>query len=238
VVAKGGKFLEAPVSGSKGPAAMGALIFLAGGDQGLYESVVGDELDLMGKASFHFGPVGSGTKMKLVVNMTMGSMLTCLAEGAALAEASSLSTGQLLEVLDLGVMSNLMFRLKGPNMLKRKHTTHFPLKHAQKDMRFALALGDDLGQALPLAAAANEAMKRARSLGHGDDDFSSVYEASRLAPAEQPVAVLFDFDGTLGDTETPAMEMYVCSGRQGQEGRKEGRHKRRKELAGGGVPVK
>lgn len=127
-VAKGGKFLEAPVSGSKGPAAAGALIFLAGGDPELYSAVVDDELGLMGKvcqavklpvvtqafiqpvtvcvsrfpphqshsflpgifickASFHFGSVGAGTKMKLVVNMTMGSMLTCLAEGAALAEA-------------------------------------------------------------------------------------------------------------------------------------------------------
>ena len=48
-VAKGGKFLEAPVSGSKGPAAAGALIFLTGGDSELYSAVVGDELDLMGK---------------------------------------------------------------------------------------------------------------------------------------------------------------------------------------------
>ena len=108
VAEKGGTFLEAPVSGSKGPAAAGALIFLAGGDPALYDAVVTDELELMGKASFHFGPVGSGTKMKLVVNMTMGSMLTCLAEGAALAEASSLSTGQLLEVLDLAHPGDVM----------------------------------------------------------------------------------------------------------------------------------
>jgi hypothetical protein len=74
-------------------------------------------------------------------------------------------------------------------------------------MRFALALGDEVGQALPLAAATNESMKRARSLGHGDGDFSAVYEGTRLAPQEAPVAVLFDFDGTLGDTETPAMEI-------------------------------
>ena len=35
----------------------------------------------------------------------------------------------------------------------------------------------------------------------GDGDFSAVYEGTRLAPQEAPVAVLFDFDGTLGDTE-------------------------------------
>ena len=46
-------------------------------------------------------------------------------------------------------MSNMLFKLKGPAILSRDHAnTQFPLKHAQKDMRFALGLGDDLGQVL------------------------------------------------------------------------------------------
>jgi glyoxylate/succinic semialdehyde reductase len=47
------------------------------GDKELYERAKAD-LDAMGKASFYFGAVGSGTKMKLTVNMTMGAMMTCL----------------------------------------------------------------------------------------------------------------------------------------------------------------
>mmetsp|Transcript_11931 Transcript_11931/g.14433 ORF Transcript_11931/g.14433 Transcript_11931/m.14433 type:complete len:609 (-) Transcript_11931:178-2004(-) len=204
---KGGRFLEAPVSGSRGPAAAGQLIFLCGGDEDVYYDIVA-HLDLMGKARFFFGPVGAGTKMKLVVNMTMGSMMTALAEGVALAEASGLNKTDLLSVLDLGVMSNPMFRLKGGNMLKRDHTaTQFPLKHAQKDMRFALGLGDDFAQQLPLAAAANEVMKKARYHGHDDDDFSAVYEGMRPHKPSAPIAVLFDFDGTLADTEVPSMEI-------------------------------
>ena len=63
--------------------------------------------------------------------------------------------GGLLKVLDLGIMANGLFKLKGPKMLAGDHAPNFPLKHAQKDMRFALALGDQVGTALPLAAAAN-----------------------------------------------------------------------------------
>jgi 3-hydroxyisobutyrate dehydrogenase-like beta-hydroxyacid dehydrogenase len=37
--------------------------------------------------------------------------------------------------------------------------------------------GDELNQPLPVAAAANEAYKRAKAAGHGDADFSAVYEA-------------------------------------------------------------
>lgn len=35
-----------------------------------------------------------------------------------------------------------MIALKGPLMNKKDYAANFPLKHAQKDMRFALALGD------------------------------------------------------------------------------------------------
>lgn len=49
---------------------------------------------------------------------------------------------QLLQVLDLGAMSNPMFRGKGPNMIAENFPTQFPLKHQQKDMRLALAFAE------------------------------------------------------------------------------------------------
>lgn len=66
--------LQAPVSGSKKPAIDGTLIFLAAGDESLYKEAV-PALDLMGKAHFFLGEVGAGARMKLVVNMVMGSMM-------------------------------------------------------------------------------------------------------------------------------------------------------------------
>ena len=39
-------------------------------------------------------------------------------------------------------------------------------------------LRDQLGQPLPVAAAANEQFKAARAKGRGDDDFAAVYEAT------------------------------------------------------------
>lgn len=49
-----------------------------------------------------------------------------------------------------------MFKMKGPSMLQSKYPPAFPLKHQQKDMRLALALGDDNAVSMPVAAAANE----------------------------------------------------------------------------------
>uniref|UniRef100_A0A7S2V669 6-phosphogluconate dehydrogenase NADP-binding domain-containing protein n=1 Tax=Fibrocapsa japonica TaxID=94617 RepID=A0A7S2V669_9STRA len=174
---KGAKFLEAPVSGSKVPAETGTLIFLASGDQDTYNQVL-PELDVMGKASFFLGEkAGKGTEMKLAVNMIMGTMLASLAEGMNLVKKAGLKEEDLLDILDLGAMANPMFKLKGPTMIKGAYPANFPLKHAQKDMRFALKLGDELGAPLPAAAAANEEYIRARV--HADDDFAAVMEAIR-----------------------------------------------------------
>lgn len=176
IIAKGGRFVEAPVSGSKKPAEDGQLIILAAGDKSLHDEVM-PAFDVMGKKTFFLGEVGNGAKMKLVVNMIMGSMANAFSEGLVLTDKSGLSQQTLLDVLELGAISNPMFKLKGPAMIQQKFPPAFPLKHQQKDMRLALALGDDVGVSMPVAAAANEVFKKARSMGLGDHDFSAVYQA-------------------------------------------------------------
>ncbi|KAF5821906.1 putative 6-phosphogluconate dehydrogenase, NADP-binding, 6-phosphogluconate dehydrogenase, domain 2 [Helianthus annuus] len=172
---KGGSFLEAPVSGSKKPAEDGQLVILSAGDKGLYDAIL-PAFDVLGKKSFFLGEVGNGAKMKLVVNMIMGSMMNAFSEGLVLADKSGLSPNTLLDVLDLGAIANPMFKMKGPSMIQNSYSPAFPLKHQQKDMRLALALGDENAVSMPVAAAANEAFKKARSTGLGDLDFSAVYE--------------------------------------------------------------
>ncbi len=134
VRAKGGEFLEAPVSGSKVPAETGQLIFLCGGDQSTFDTV-SPYLDMMGKAKFLFGPAGQGTRVKLVVNMALGTLMSAFSETLALGKACDIPLESLLQVIDLGAMSCPMFKGKGPNMIKDNFAPHFPLKHQQKDMR-------------------------------------------------------------------------------------------------------
>mmetsp|Transcript_12338 Transcript_12338/g.32550 ORF Transcript_12338/g.32550 Transcript_12338/m.32550 type:complete len:267 (+) Transcript_12338:362-1162(+) len=162
--------------GQKKPAEDGTLIFLAAGDEELYNAVAGP-LDVMGKAKFYLGEVGNGANMKLVVNMLMGTLMSSLAESLALAEKSGLKQEDLLAVLGLGATSNPMTALKGPSMAQRKYPTAFPLKHQQKDIRLAIELGEQHKQALPVASAAHELYVQAQDEGQGDADFSAVLEA-------------------------------------------------------------
>ncbi|KAF2323563.1 hypothetical protein GH714_036126 [Hevea brasiliensis] len=176
VKATGASFLEAPVSGSKKPAEDGQLIFLTAGDKSLYETVA-LYLDIMGKSRFYLGDVGNGAAMKLVVNMIMGSMMATFSEGLLLSEKVGLDPNVLVEVVSQGAISAPMYSLKGPSMIKSAYPTAFPLKHQQKDLRLALGLAESVSQPTPIAAAANELYKVAKSHGLSDSDFSAVMEA-------------------------------------------------------------
>jgi len=180
VTAKGGRFLEAPVSGSKGPAIQGSLIFLCAGDQTLFDQVKDNGLQAMGKASHFFGTsVGAGTRAKLVVNSLMGTMLAAFGEGLALAESVGLDPNTMIQVIGQGAIASPMYALKGPKMVAQDHDPNFPLKHAHKDMALASEMADKAGVEYSVMNAAEKLMKRARENDNGklaDLDFSAVYE--------------------------------------------------------------
>ena len=174
----GGRFLEAPVSGTKKPAEDGTLIILAAGNQSLYEDAK-SAFDVMGKMSPYLGEVGQGANMKLVVNMIMGGMLSIFSEGMSLGQKAGLDGQQILDIVDAGAMSNPMFKGKGAMLLKEDYTTSFPLKHMQKDMRLAVARGDQLEQPVPTAAIVSEAFKQAIKAGFAEEDIAAVYKVAK-----------------------------------------------------------
>ena len=177
--AKGALFLEAPVAGSRKPAEDATLTIMAAGERDLYDLAL-PALEKMGKTILYLGETGSAARMKLANNLVMGGMLTALAEGLALANASGLDTAQLLEVLDSGALSNPMFRLKGGMIAANgEFPAAFPLKHMQKDLRLALRLAEEVGQPLFATAIVNELFKKALAEELGDDDFAAVSRVIR-----------------------------------------------------------
>jgi len=179
---KNGRFLEAPVSGSKIPAAMGALIFLCAGSQELFEELESElgALKVMGKASHYFGPkVGLGTRAKLVVNSLMGTMLAAFGEGLALAESVGLDGDKMIEVISQGAIQSPIYALKGPKMLVKDHAPNFPLKHAHKDMKLASEMARTARVEYSVMQAAENLYLQAREdpqVNLADMDFSAVFE--------------------------------------------------------------
>ena len=175
---KGGRFLEAPVFGTRKPAEEGTLVFLCAGDESLYRDAA-PALEAMGKKSFFFSQIGQGAQMKLIVNMIMGSMMTAFCEGLALGDKVGLQMAEILQVLSHSTIDNPMFRLKGASISENRFQTSFPLKHMQKDLRLAQQMADTAGQSLLAAAIANNAFLKARAQGFGDEDFAAVMKIIR-----------------------------------------------------------
>ncbi|XP_014682002.1 PREDICTED: putative oxidoreductase GLYR1 homolog [Priapulus caudatus] len=184
ISAKGGRFLEAVVTGSKTHAEQKQLIFIAAGDRTLFADCEFC-FRAMGKRSIYLGDVGNATRMNVVINMIMGTMIAGLAEGMALAEKCGVNQHDVLEILEMGSMNCSIIRQKGKSIVEGADQEdafqpHFPLKHQQKDLRLAIAMGDQVDQPLPVTASSNELFKRARSLGYGDQDMAAVYKATFL----------------------------------------------------------
>lgn len=173
VAARGGRFLEAPVSGSRQPAEQGRLVIMAAGDRSLYDEAA-PLLDLLGMHRLYLGAAGNASRLKLAVNQVMGGMMASLAEGLDLARAAGLEPAQLLEVLDAGALANPMFRGKGPRMLAGDFAVAFPLKHMAKDLRLAREMAAAAGLDQAVGAAAAAAFAQALAAGDGDLDFSAV----------------------------------------------------------------
>lgn len=173
------QFLEAPVSGSKVPAATGTLIFLCAGSEELYNEIKDTGLKVMGKANHYFGPTGYGTRAKLVVNSLMGTMVAAYGEALALSESVGLDTTKMIEIIGQGAIASPVYALKGPKMIVNDHEPNFPLKHAHKDMELASNMAKDNGVEFSVMDQAERLFQEARNdnnLNLADLDFSAIYE--------------------------------------------------------------
>ncbi|MFA6148827.1 MAG: NAD(P)-dependent oxidoreductase [bacterium] len=173
----GADYLEAPVLGSRNPAAEGTLVILTGGDAGV-SSRMEPLLLAMGSRVIHMGDTGMAAHMKLIINQIMGTILCVFAEGALAGMEAGLPAEKILAVLENSVVACPAIRLKGPDMLgERVFTPNFPLKHAHKDLRLAVETGRAMGIPATVTEASRNLFAIAMDKGFGDRDISAVVRA-------------------------------------------------------------
>lgn len=173
----GAEYLEAPVLGSRRPAAERTLVILAGGDAAVAKRME-PLLLAMGSRVVYMGDVGAAAHMKLIVNQMMGTILCVFAEAALTGMAAGLPAERILDVVQSSVVACPAVQIKGKDMLgDRAFAVQFPLKHAHKDLRLAVMAGDAAGVPTPVTAAAHQLFSIARERGFGDHDISAVLRA-------------------------------------------------------------
>jgi 3-hydroxyisobutyrate dehydrogenase len=170
-------FVDAPVSGSRGPAVAGELLILASGPPAA-EAIVRPAFGAIGRRTVWLGAAGQGSRMKLVVNAYMSTLIEGVAEALELAGRLGIDTGALAQAIEGGPLDAPIADAKLHKMESGDFRPEFPLEWALKDVDLAIAAGhgDGHGHAdgLPLLEALSHQWRAAVDAGHGREDVSVV----------------------------------------------------------------
>ncbi|WP_115944259.1 NAD(P)-dependent oxidoreductase [Amycolatopsis thermalba] len=176
LAAAGGRYVEAPVSGSRKPAEAGQLVAMLAGEPGAVAEV-GPLLAPMCLEVVEFGPVPGGLLMKLAVNLYLITMVTGLAEATHFAERRGLDLGRFVEVLNAGPMASDVSRVKVAKLVARDFEVQAAIADVLKNNRLVAEAARAAGLASPLLDVCHALYGEAVALGYGREDMAAVVRA-------------------------------------------------------------
>lgn len=177
LAAGGFHFVEAPLTGGAVGAQKRALVFMVGGDEEPVERCR-PILDQLGRATFHLGPVGAGTTMKLINSLLAFSCTWASLEGLSLAAAAGLDLSAVVDVVRTGGASNFFIDRVVDGLDERGRPPQFALTLAAKDAALIEDLSRAAGVPAPIASAVHAVLADAVERGLGDHDWSDLVVAA------------------------------------------------------------
>jgi 3-hydroxyisobutyrate dehydrogenase len=169
--------VDAPVSGSKDPAEHGQLTIFASGPAEAREPVA-PLFDALGQRTIWVGPVGAGTRLKIVNNTWLAFATEAVAASVALARGLGLATETVIDALGGGPLVSPWQAAKLQRILKDDFSAQFALSLALKDVRLALEAAD-VDRFAALGCLADE-WQLVVDQGLGDQDLTIVTRALEL----------------------------------------------------------
>jgi 3-hydroxyisobutyrate dehydrogenase/glyoxylate/succinic semialdehyde reductase len=168
------RLVDAPVTGSKGAAQAGELVFMAGGDPADVEECR-PYLELMGKRTVHVGAQGMGAALKIVFNMLVGQAMLSFSEAISLGRSLGLSRDAMHDFLIGALPVAPLIAFKRPKIESGNYEADFPLQLMWKDLHLAALTAYEQRVPLPSANAAKEVYAAAARSGLSDQDVSAIY---------------------------------------------------------------
>jgi 3-hydroxyisobutyrate dehydrogenase len=173
--AHGVTFVDAPVSGSVGPAMNGALVILASGPTESREPTA-SVFAALGRVVW-LGEAGAGSAAKLVLNNWLADIVETTVEMIRFSASLGLDPHAVVDLLENLPIGSPYGVAKARQMLGGDFAPSFALKHALKDVDLALDTARARGVNLLLSQSFVESWHRAVDQGLGDRDVSAVFAA-------------------------------------------------------------
>ncbi|MEU9480150.1 NAD(P)-dependent oxidoreductase [Streptomyces sp. NPDC048191] len=176
VRAAGGRYVEAPVSGSRVPAQEGQLVAMLAGRKDAVDAVR-PLLAPLCRETFVCGPAPGALLMKLSVNLFLITLVTGLTEAFHFAERQGLDRRLFLDVLDAGPMASGVSRMKAPKLRERDFAVQAAALDVLKNNRLIAEAARRAQLASPLLDVCHALFEETVRQGHGDEDMVAVLRA-------------------------------------------------------------
>jgi 3-hydroxyisobutyrate dehydrogenase len=170
------RLVDAPVLGTKAPAEQGELIVLGSGPEGLRDGLA-PIFDAIAQRTMWVGETGAGTRLKVVVNSWIVTVVEGGAETIALAEGMGVDPTLLFEALEGGALDLPYLRMKGEAIAARDFDPSFSLRLAAKDAALVQESAGRRNLGLPALAAIRRRLEEGVP-EHGDEDMSATFLTS------------------------------------------------------------
>ncbi|PIW30435.1 MAG: 3-hydroxyisobutyrate dehydrogenase [Rhodospirillales bacterium CG15_BIG_FIL_POST_REV_8_21_14_020_66_15] len=174
VEARGGLYLDAPISGGPVKAAAGGLSVMASGSAAAFAKAR-PLLDAVAEKVFDLGDApGPGSTMKMVNQLLAGVHIASAMEALALAIKCGLDPNTVFEVISASAGNSWMFENRVPHVLDGDYSPKSAVDIFIKDLGIVLDQGQRLDFPLPISQTAFDRFKEARDMGLGRQDDASV----------------------------------------------------------------
>ncbi len=176
VAAKGGVFVDAPVSGGTPGAEAGTLTIMAGGGE---EAVMRAKpvFDVLGARLTHVGDVGAGQVAKAANQVIVGLTIGAVAEALALAVRAGVDPAKVRSALKGGFAGSPILENHGRRMIEGDFEPGGKCVTQRKDMDQAMELAADLGLDLPATALSRDLYDKLIADGGGELDHAALIKA-------------------------------------------------------------
>jgi 3-hydroxyisobutyrate dehydrogenase len=162
-------YVDAPVSGTRAPAEHGQLLILASGPEAA-RPVLEPVFAALGQRTKWLGAAGDGSRLKLVMNTWLVTLVEGAAEVIALADSLGVARQDVLDFLAEGNLASPVAHVKAQKMLAGDDSPEFSLQWALKDIGLALAA---TGRPLPVIAAVRDRWTSLVNSGLGGQDVAA-----------------------------------------------------------------
>jgi 3-hydroxyisobutyrate dehydrogenase len=175
----GARYVDAPVLGTRQPAEDGRLLVLAAAPGPLREPVTPLFDAVAARTVWVSERPGDGTRLKLVANSWVGTIVAATAQAIAFAGALGLDPQVFLDTVRGGAVDTPFLHLKGQAMIAGEFPPSFTVDGAVKDTGLMAAAMRESGTDATLMDAVAWQYSKAADGGHGGADMAAVYRAFR-----------------------------------------------------------